>query len=286
METNQYFEVDLNFISSREYGSKTSDYDHQLEYVNIVISMLSQEGIFLYEEDVVNRFNNLSLSEILEQNENFVQGQNRYNPARQGKLCPTYYDTWMSLSITPGKSYYPFFFAHLLKHTDLLMIDECLAYQLEKHHANDFTAFSRLLLLMLRKFGGVVIPEKTVVTIQEWINVKATQQKKEEDESDDSNLSGKKRGRINRRAEDNITCLNREQTILLIQYLKEAGVFLKDEYLTDLDAGKAFELLTGYSQNTLRQDLGKFYQFQNKENLKRLHQILSQVTNKIDALMK
>lgn len=286
MESNQYFEVDLSFISSREYMSKTSDYDHQLEYVNIVVSMLNQEGLFLFEEDITRRFDNLSFSEILQQNENFVQGQNRRNPARQGKLCPTYHDTWMSLSITPEKSYYPFFFAHLLKHTDLLMIDECLAYQFEKYHANDFTVFSRLLLLMRRKFEGVVIPEKVIITIQEWISAKTAQQKKEEDESDDSKLSGKKRGRINRRAEDNITSLNREQTILLIQYLKQAGVFLKDEYLTDLDAGKAFELLTGYSQNTLRQDLGKFYQFQSKENLKKLHQTFSKAIHQIETLMK
>jgi len=68
--------------------------------------------------------------------------------------------------------------------------------------------------------------------------------------------------------------------------LKQVGVFLKDEYLTDLDAGKAFELLTGYSQNTLRQDLGKFYQFENKENLKRLHQTFSQVIHLIEAQQK
>jgi hypothetical protein len=137
---------------------------------------------------------------------------------------------------------------------------------------------------LLRKFENGVIPEKTMTTIQEWIDAKTIQQKKE-DESD-SIQSGKRRGRINRRAEDNITSLNREQTILLIQYLKQAGVFLKDEYLTDLDAGKAFELLTGYSQNTLRQDLGKFYQFQSKENLKKLHQTLSQVIHQIEALQK
>jgi hypothetical protein len=139
---------------------------------------------------------------------------------------------------------------------------------------------------MLRKFESVVIPEKTIVTIQEWIDAKAAQQKKEEDESGDSSLSGKKRGRINRRAEDNITILNREQTILFIQYLKQVGVFLKDEYLTDLDAGKAFELLTGYSQNTLRQDLGKFYQFENKENLKKLHQTFSRVVHLIESQQK
>lgn len=285
MESNRYFEVDLNYISSREKLARP-EYDYKLEYENMVTSMLGHEGIYLFEEDITGCFNNISFPEILEQNESFVQGHNRPNPHKHGKFCPTYYDTWMPLYLTPKNKFYSEFFAILLKHTDLLKIDECLTYQLEKYHANDFPPFSRLLVLMLRKFEGVIIPEKVVATIQEWIDVKTGQQKKELGDVGDSSLSGKKRGRINRRAEDNITSLNREQTILLIQYLKEVGVFLKDEYLTDLDAGKAFELLTGYSQNTLRQDLGKFYQFQNKENLKKLHQIFSQVIHQIEAQLK
>ena len=163
-----------------------------------------------------------------------------------------------------------------------MKVDECLTYQLEKYHANNFTSFSRLLALMIRKYEGSIISEKTAFTIQEWVATKDQQEKP----AQETIGSGKKHGRINRRAEDNITALNREQTILLIQYLKEAGVFLRDEYLTDADAGKAFELLTGYSQNTLRQDLGKFYQFQNKENLKKLHQIFSQLTQQIDKQLK
>ena len=34
MEPNQYFEVDLGFISSQEHMCKTSDYDYQVEYVD------------------------------------------------------------------------------------------------------------------------------------------------------------------------------------------------------------------------------------------------------------
>lgn len=82
--------------------------------------------------------------------------------------------------------------------------------------------------------------------------------KEKHQEVEQGNIPIKKHGRINRRADDNITSQNREQAILLIQYMKEAGIFLKDEYLTDSDAGKAFELLTGFSQNTLRQDFGNF----------------------------
>lgn len=281
MEPNQYFEVNLNFISSREYQNQPEEI-YKMEYEIIVTRLLSNEGLYLFEEDIIERYNNLSLSEILEQNANYVQSMNRRNPKKQDKLCHTYLDTWMSLTIEPSNTFYPHFFALLLKHTDLLKLDHCLTYQLEKYHANNFTSFSRLLALLIRKYDGNIISEKKAFTIQEWIATKDQREKS----ALETIGSGKKPGRINRRAEDNITTLNREQTILLIQYLKETGVFLRDEYLTDADAGKAFELLTGYSQNTLRQDLGKFYQFQNKENLKKLHQTFSQLIHQIETQMK
>lgn len=284
---NQDLEVDLNYITSCEQMSRSrSEYDYRMEYESLVTSMLGHEGIYLFEQDITDQYNNLSLKEILEQNDKYVQGPNKRNPKMDGKLCPTYYDTCMSLYITPANRSYPSFLAYLLKNIDLLKIDQCLAYQLEKYHANDFASFSRLLSLIIRKYEGVIIPEKVLTTIQEWITSRSENQKNEQADAKDSAIGGKKRGRINRRAEDNITVLNREQTILLIQYLKESGVFLKDEYLTDADAGKAFELLTGYSQNTIRQDLGKFYQFQNKENLKKLHQTFSQLIRQIETLMK
>jgi hypothetical protein len=284
---NQDFEVDLNYITSCEQASRSrSEYDYRMEYESLVTSMLGHEGIYLFEEDITDRYYNLSLKEILDQNDNYVQGPNRRNPKMDEKLCPTYYDTCMSLYITPMNRSYPSFLAYLLKNIDLLKIDQCLSYQLEKYHGNDFASFSRLLSLIIRKYEGVIIPEKVITTIQEWITSRSENRKNEQADATDSNLSGKKRGRINRRAEDNITVLNREQTILFIQYLKESGVFLKDEYLTDADAGKAFELLTGYSQHTLRQDLGKYYQFQDRENLKKLHQAFSAITGNIDRLLK
>lgn len=280
MEFNQYFEVDLNFISSSEYRSQPEDV-YRMEYEPLVVHMLGNEGIFLFGEDLLNKFNNKLLSEILEENMNYVPGINQPNPGKQGKFCHVYLDTWMPLSMEPRHKLYDPFFAYLLKHTDLLKVDQCLAYQLEKYHHNDYKAFARLLTLMLRKFGDVIIPEKTVLPIREWIVSKEKHQEVEQ-----GSISVKKHGRINRRADDNITSLNREQTILLIQYLKEAGIFLKDEYLTDADAGKAFELLTGFSQNTLRQDLCKFYQFESKENQKKLHQIFSHLIHQLESKMK
>ena len=215
MEFNQYLEVDLNFISSNEYRSQPEDV-YRTEYEPLVTHMLGNEGIYLFEEDLLDRFNKKPLSEILEENANFVPGLSQPNPKKQNKFCREYLDTWMSLSIEPHYKLYDHFFAYLLKHTDLLKIDQCLAYQLEKYHHNDYKAFARLLTLMLRKFGDVIIPEKTVLTIQEWIVSKEKHQEVEQ-----GNITVKKHGRINRRADDNITSLNREQTILLIQCLKQ-----------------------------------------------------------------
>lgn len=230
MESNPHFEVDLNFISIHEKRIR-SEYNYKLEYESTVTSMLGHEGIYLFEGDITERYTNLSLAQIMEQDDNFVQGPNLPNPRKQNKRCPTYFDTAMVLFITPKNKYYPEFFAYLFKHSDLLKIDRCLIYQLEKYHDNDFNAFSRLLTLMIRKFGDAIIPEKVVVTIQEWLNVKTEQQTKQEGDFSGSGTSGK-RGKINRRAEDNIRSLNREQTILLIQYMKEdydTFVFIKPE---------------------------------------------------------
>jgi hypothetical protein len=95
-----------------------------------------------------------------------------------------------------------------------------------------------------------------------------------------------KRFNVKREAQDKLTCLSQEQTVLLMYYLQQERVFLKDEYLKDMDAGKAFEILTGYSQHTLRQNLGKFYLFQNKQNLKEIDHILTRLKIAIDRALK
>jgi hypothetical protein len=69
-------------------------------------------------------------------------------------------------------------------------------------------------------------------------------------------------------------------------YLQQERVLLKDEYLSDLDAGKAFEILTGYSQHTLRQNLSKFNVYQNKTNLKEIDNLLTRLKIAIDKALK
>lgn len=112
-----------------------------------------------------------------------------------------------------------------------------------------------------------------------------------EEKSSKENLNGtsekqSKKGKVKREAQDKKTCLSQEQTVLLIHYLREEKVFLKDEYLNDKDTGIAFKILTGYSQNTLRLNLGKPLLYQNKINLKEIDNLLTRLKIAIGKAFK
>ena len=92
------------------------------------------------------------------------------------------------------------------------------------------------------------------------------------DESKTEN--GNNKAKIKRNANDKLTSLTQEQTALLLHYLQQERVFLKDEYLDKKDAGTAFEMLTGYSHNTVRQKLSSVKEYQNKANLKEIHNLV------------
>ena len=92
--------------------------------------------------------------------------------------------------------------------------------------------------------------------------------------------------KIKRTANDNLTCLSQEQTVLLMYYLQKEGVLLKGEYLSDMDAGKAFEILTGYSPNTLRQNLSKFNLYLNRTNLTEIDNLLTRLKTAIGEGLK
>ena len=84
-------------------------------------------------------------------------------------------------------------------------------------------------------------------------------------------------GKVKREANDKRTCLSQDQTVLLMHYLQQEHVILRDEYLSDLDAGRAFEILTGYSQHTLRQNLSDANLNKNDESLKTIDHLLTRL---------
>jgi len=95
-----------------------------------------------------------------------------------------------------------------------------------------------------------------------------------------------RRSKIRREAKDKVTSLNQEQTVLLFYYLQQQKVFLKDEYLSDKEAATAFEVLTGYSQNALRQNIGKFNLWITPANLNELERVLNRVKTAMEIELK
>jgi len=92
-----------------------------------------------------------------------------------------------------------------------------------------------------------------------------------------------KKGRRKRVPNDNLTSISVEQTILLVHYLRLEKVFLNGDDLTDTEAGKALEVLTGYSQHTQRQHLKDFEDYQKKPNLNQLLTLLTRMQKAIKA---
>ena len=97
-----------------------------------------------------------------------------------------------------------------------------------------------------------------------------------------NNFPSFKRFKGGRKQHDNLTCLNQEQTALVMYYLQHENVFLKSHYLDDTTMGIAFEILTGYSFNTLRQTVGKFGKSKTPENVKEISKLLARLKTALD----
>lgn len=91
-----------------------------------------------------------------------------------------------------------------------------------------------------------------------------------------------KRFKGGRKPHDNLTCLNQEQTALLMYYLQHENVFLKSHYLDDTTMGIAFEILTGYSFNTLRQSVGKCTKSKTPQSVKEISKLLVRLKTALD----
>ncbi len=99
-------------------------------------------------------------------------------------------------------------------------------------------------------------------------------------ESESLGVAISTKGRPQRSAGDNLTKLNQEQTALMIHFLKTGRLILKNEYLTDKAAGLAFNILTGYSPNSLRTSLSEkeIAMLHTKANLTEVYNALTNVT--------
>lgn len=245
METIDKYELSLRDITTNEYSSHLESYS---EYKEIAVKLLSSLKLFVFEEDV-------TLEQ--EEEEHFSEHPDRYVipeipfQKRKGKLTKAWYDVWIDYQIKPEDLNYDIFFVFKMRHHDLLELDAFLNYQLENCYESNSKQFIRFLKLTLRKHNKKLLQPEQTETINEWVA------EKEKETTLSGTPDAKTKGKIKRGRDDNVTKLNQEQTALLIHYLKAGKIILKDEYLKPKEAGQAFSILTGYSADSLRQNLSE-----------------------------
>lgn len=264
------------------------------EYAKAVVALLTLKDAYLFEEDILKQHEDDSLVKnfakdgkskleaILETTPDLRSAGKRPNKKKNNELEQAWFNlAHRDLPITPDDFLFDLFFTYKLRQTDILKIDKILDYFLGKYYEDDKEEFSRFLKLLLRKDGGKLLDNAHAETISEWIAKEKVQP-----------LSGtetiKAKWKVKRDRDDGLTKLNQEQTALLIYLLQEGKIILKDEFLNNKDAGQAFAILTGFSGDSLRQNLGKaeIQRISTKKNMTVVANTLTNIQLLIDRKLK
>lgn len=186
-----------------------------------------------------------------------------------------YKDSSLDQIITIEDPEFDLFFSYKLRQLDILEIDSFLNDSFDYYYPNSSKAFSRFLRLCIRKHSHLFEKDQ-IITIEEWI------------ESVPAHIETTTKSKVKRTRDDNITKLNQEQTALLIYCLQKTKVILTDEYLNNKEAGQAFSLLTGYSADTIRQNLNKseLGRIATSKNVEAVTKTLSELKQLIDKEIK
>lgn len=257
------YEINLNRLTMDERFRYPQSFE---EYKQAVIDMLWIKDIFFFEDDILReKAEDNTIKGFLEGKPLTMEFLNKHHPQkwvetgsyRKRNKEDDYVKTWYDLSeyfyLTPDLPNYDVFFCYQLRNTELLEIDDFLNYTLNKYYESDITKFSRFIQLALRRCAPKILEPQYVQTVNEWI----AKAEKQPDLSEAALKGIKTKGIIKRERDDNLTRLNQEQTALLIYCLQNTKIILKDEFLNNKEAGQAFSVLTGYSAETLRQNLKK-----------------------------
>lgn len=252
MEYNENYELVLNHISAGE--SMLMDDKRYESYAHTAAHWLNHLGKHLFQDEIMAKYETQkSFPEILKlKKHEFIPGM---IVQRGKKREQVYYDVWAYEIVEATDSFFPYFFACKLSHIDILELDEFLNYHLENSFDTDTEKYCRLLQLVFRRYEHLIKPD-TITTANEWIS---KEQKKPglsgTEVNSDTHISIR-RPRIKREASDNVTSLNLSQSAYLAVLLKQSKVAIKDDtILTQQSAGAAFHILTGYSENTIRQEM-------------------------------
>ncbi len=279
-----FYELILNSITAGEHMLTIQTPEKYEEYKQMAFMFLNRKGKHLFEEDILNEYREgMTLEKLFDQEPNrFVQGANH---KKDGKNQKTWYDLWAMEEIEREDHFFDYFFACKLRQINLLEIDSFLAFHLEHSFKDNRKDFLRFLNITLRKHQKMLDTD-VVNTVMEWIKLS-------EADSDSGEISGgeklaRTKNRAKRQRDDNVTKLNQEQTALLIHFLQEGKIILREESLKNKEAGHAFSILTGYSEDSLRQNLNKteLGRITTKKNLTELHNAITKLGILINNSLK
>lgn len=225
----------------------------------------------------VNNNNTTSIECIISQYPHIVRGANLAKDSK-GIMNQTYFDLETDYIVMPDDFCYDKFFVRKLRQVDLIDLPHFLGYHLEKYYQSNKKLFVNFLKLAQRKHQA----EFSQVELWPTVNELVVDILNSELESSKTYGHFPKR-QLKRDANDKLTALNLEQSVLLISYLQKEKIILPDSYLSDKTISQAFELLTGYSQNTIRQSLGQYINFRNKINLKQLDILIDRLKYHISS---
>jgi hypothetical protein len=285
MEENSY-SINIKDLSSFEHICFPDSFE---EYSDAVGFFLRRKNVFILEDDILEVFkDDPDVQKEMERGNQGMGAVAAFFPKRfvRETIHPKiggeehegvwgWLDLWSDYSITQQEELYDLFFTYKLRQTDLLELDNILNYFFENYKSHNKTDFIRFLKLTLRKHGKRLLQPEQTETINEWMI----------EQEQERTLSGtpdiKTKGKPKRERDDKITCLNQEQTALLIYCLRETKIIFPDEFLNNKEAGHAFSILTGYSADTIRQNL-------NKSEVARLATIknIDAVTKALNDLLK
>ena len=277
------YELNLNWITTIEQLQYSDTFSIYQKEVTLLLNLKHQ---ILNKSQVITLFNlenknktkdNLNIETILLQYPHLIklgkQLKNKINSQTSNLETVSYINLAAEYLINPTDFYYDKFFIRKLRQINTINMFDFLYYHLEKNDKSDSKRFILFVKLALQKHQVELLTPELTQTVNEVLSFIESRQVNPSNEIP-TQITKRK---IKRDANDKLTVLNLEQTVLFISYLQKERFILPNEYLSDKTIAEAFELLTGYSPHTIRQSLGKYPNFINKSNSKELDLLIEKL---------
>jgi hypothetical protein len=260
MEESRY-QINLNRLTCFEQLSYPDTF---AAYRKAVIFLLQIKNMYIFEDELIEEYgdDDVLLSQTADGKpgieailaafpDTLVSVGSRRKVTGEEPFMRAFLDLGEDYDIIPQDLLYDLFFTYKLRQTDIMELDNALDYFLENYHTGSTADFIRFIKLTLRKHGKKLLQPEHIETIEEWMA------ETEKGVPLSGTTEARTKGKPKRQRDDKITLLNQEQTALLIYCLRETKVIFPDEFLNNKEAGQAFSILTGYSADTIRQNLNK-----------------------------